>query len=126
MDSQIPYFCGSDDDCLTFGHPKAAQKAIESIEKNFVVVGIMEEMNKSIAVMECLLSDFLTGFMKIKTRFSANFHKAHKNNVPLNNLAREEMEYRMANEYLVYNYVKRRLNDQYLECVNSGKISNVH
>ena len=126
LDSQIPYFCGSDDNCLTFGDPKASQKAIESIEKNFVVVGIMEEMNKSVAVMECLIPDFLTGFMKIRTRFSANFHKAHKNNVPLNNSAREEMENRMANEYVVYNYVKQRLNEQYLECVKSGRIRNVN
>ena len=53
MDSQIPFFCGDSVDCRTLGSLTAVQKAVENIEKMFVMVGVLENMKESFAVMEC-------------------------------------------------------------------------
>ena len=42
--SQIPWFCGTSKACRTLGHPGSLQIAIANIEKNFVVVGVLEQV----------------------------------------------------------------------------------
>ena len=55
MDSQIPFFCGDSDDCRTLGSETALATAIENIEKNFVMVGVLEQLQESLTVLECKL-----------------------------------------------------------------------
>ena len=58
MDSQIPFFCGDSVDCRTLGSPTSVQKAKENIEKHFVMVGVLEHIEESLAVMECKMPDY--------------------------------------------------------------------
>ena len=123
MDSQIPFFCGSSENCLKLGHPDAPYQAIQNIEKHFVVVGTLEELDKSLFVMECLMQEYLSGLVKLKKRFlEKNKHQKNRDVVPLNIKARKEMKNRLKGEYIVYNYVKERLDQQYTQCVKDRKM----
>ena len=120
MDSQIPFFCGDSFKCLNLGHPEAPEITIQSIEKNFLVVGTLYQMDKSVAVMECLIPEYMTGLVDLKRRFMIHKHSKHKNVVPLNSTARNIMKERLKNEYVVYDYVRERLERQYRECKEMG------
>ena len=123
IDSQIPFFCGDTIDCLTLGHPDAARKSIENIEKDFIVVGTLAMMDKTFAVMECLIPDYLVGLKDIKRKLMIKKHSKHDKTVPLNAKARKMMKRRLKSEYEVYNYVRDRLNRQYEECLSLGRVS---
>ena len=98
-------------------------RTIESIEKNFIVIGTLEEMDKSFAVMECLIPEYLSGIVDLKRKFMIHKHSKHKKNVELSEDARKVIRERLNNEYLVYEYVKKRLDKQFKECLQAGKIS---
>ena len=122
MDSQIPFFCGDSTKCLTLGHREAPELTIESIEKNFIVIGTLEQMDKSFAVMECLIPEYLTGLADLKRRLMVHRHSKHKSVIPINKASRKIMMERLKSEYVVYNYVKERLERQYDECKQKGML----
>ena len=62
-------------------------------------------MEKSFAVMECLIPE-------------------HKKLIPINSASRNIMMERLKSEYVVYNYVKERLERQYEECRQRGLPTN--
>ena len=42
MDSQIAFFCGDSEECLTMGSDKALALAKQNIETHYVTVGVLE------------------------------------------------------------------------------------
>ena len=125
MDSQIPFFCGDSHTCLTLGHPKAVETTIESIEKNFIVIGTLDQMDKTFAVMECLIPEYLAGLVDLKRRLMIHKHSKHKTVVPINSRAMEVMKERLKSEFMVYDYVRERLERQYKECQEKGLVKNI-
>ena len=59
-----PYFCGNDERCRVFGNTWALQNAKENIEKHFSVVGLLEEREKTMAVLENEIPDYFKGALK--------------------------------------------------------------
>ena len=43
---KITWFCGTSEACRTLGHPGSVQLAISNIERDFIVVGVLEEVKK--------------------------------------------------------------------------------
>ena len=41
---KITWFCGTSETCRTLGHPESVPLAIANIERDFVVVGVLEEV----------------------------------------------------------------------------------
>ena len=60
-DSQITWFCGSSLSCRALADPTALATALTVLERDFVVVGVLEEMEKTMVVLECLLPDYMKG-----------------------------------------------------------------
>ena len=118
MDSQIPFFCGDKEECLTLGHPNATRMTIESIEKNFIVVGTLDELDKTYAVFECLIPEYLRGLVSLKKRFMIKKHSKHKKVILIRDSVKNVLKKRLANEYVLYDYVKARLDRQYKECLD--------
>ena len=48
-----------------FGNEESLSKAIDVIEKNFAVVGILEEWDKTLAVLEHYVPRFFSGASKL-------------------------------------------------------------
>ena len=46
--SKITWFCGTSEACRTLGHPGSVQLAISNIERDFIVVGVLEEVKNNI------------------------------------------------------------------------------
>ena len=122
MDSQIPFFCGDSEKCLNLGNIEAPKLAIRNIEKHFLVVGTLAEMDKTYAVMECLMPEYLSGLVNLNNKQKIQKHSEHKEVVALNSTARMVLEERLQSEYTVYNYVKEKLDRQYRECQKLGLV----
>ena len=41
---KITWFCGTSEACRTLGHPDSVSLAIANIERDFLVVGVLEEV----------------------------------------------------------------------------------
>ena len=51
MDSQIAFFCGDSIECRTMGSDKALEIAKQNIEKHYITIGVLEEMEMSMVVL---------------------------------------------------------------------------
>ena len=49
-----PYFCGQNDECRRHNSRPALAAAIGNVEKHFPVVGVLEEMNRTLWAMQTL------------------------------------------------------------------------
>ena len=59
--SQISFFCGHHPDCDVFESQQMFDRALQNFERWFVVTGVMEHMNSSIAVFEKYLPKYFQG-----------------------------------------------------------------
>ncbi|KAB7503769.1 Heparan sulfate 2-O-sulfotransferase pipe [Armadillidium nasatum] len=55
------FFCGQDHNCTGFNTEFALKRAIENVEKHYAVVGILEEMNMTLTVLEHYIPRFFKG-----------------------------------------------------------------
>ena len=73
MDSQIPFLCGDSEQCRTMGHPEAVALTIANIEANYLMVGVLEMLEETVVVLECLMPDMMTGL--VGAYHHSNVHK---------------------------------------------------
>ena len=78
MDSQIPYFCGSSSECLTLGSREALELAKYNIENKFVTVGLLENLDVTHQVLECLMPDQMQGLAREHASLDLHQHSDHK------------------------------------------------
>ena len=76
LDSQIPFLCGDTEECRTLGHSAAVNMTITNIEKSFLVVGVLEQLEKTVTVMECLMPSIMKGL--VESFRNSNVHKYQK------------------------------------------------
>ena len=60
-----PYFCGHEDDCRRLGSLSALSSAKSNVETHFPVVGVLEEMEDTFAVLEKKLPKFFKGVKQV-------------------------------------------------------------
>ncbi|PIK52794.1 putative uronyl 2-sulfotransferase isoform 2 [Apostichopus japonicus] len=110
----IPFFCGNNRHC-TSPSRRALLRAIYNVEKNFLVVGILEEFELTLKVLERMLPRYFSGAEKLyrtpdmasnASRTATNL-KIPPSNETLN-ILRRNMQY----EYEFYEYIKKRLHKQ--------------
>lgn len=58
-------FCGHDLDCSLFNSKEVMQRAKANVEKFYPVVGVLENLNKSLSVMEKLLPNIFKGATQV-------------------------------------------------------------
>ena len=59
-------FCGHNLDCAKFNSEEVLQRAKANVEKFFPVVGVLENLNQSLAVMEDRLPHIFKGATKVR------------------------------------------------------------
>ena len=118
MDSQLPFLCGDTETCRTMGHPEAVQATIDNIETNYLVVGVLEMLEQTVTVLECLMPDVMEGL--VEAFRTSSVRKKSQHAVMAAAVMREEvkevMRERLEPEYKVYNHVRERLAQQYKQC----------
>ena len=75
-DLSIPYFCGQDPRCQVLGDKWAMERAKENVRTFYTVVGVMEDFDKTLAVLENKLPDFFGGVIDLY--FNILHGKKHK------------------------------------------------
>ena len=56
-----PYFCGQDLECTKHNSPWALKRAMERVDEHYPVVAVLEELDKSLMVMQNLMPRFFGG-----------------------------------------------------------------
>ena len=110
------YFCGHHPDCSKLGSPTALQMAKANVENNFAVVGVLELLDESLAVLEHRLPQFFSGLTEEYRRQSEKTKIVNKNLIksrPISEEARSVLRQRLRNEYELYEFVKQKLLRQY-------------
>jgi len=62
---QIPFFCGQHPDCWIPGNVWALEKAKANLLEKYMVVGVTEQMEEFIAVLEATIPSFFKGALKL-------------------------------------------------------------
>ena len=62
---QIMAFCGHDPFCGEFNGERALAVAKENVDRHYAVVGVIEELNKTLEVMEAFMPDVFPGIQFI-------------------------------------------------------------
>lgn len=58
-------FCGQDLACAEFNSEEVLQRAKENVEKFYPVVGVLENLNQSLTVMEHFMPQIFKGASKV-------------------------------------------------------------
>ena len=116
MDSQIPFFCGENLECIFLGNREALEIAKENIKKYFIFVGVLEDLDKTHTVMECLMPGLMKNLRREHGRHNRHIHSNHKAAQSLSPEAERILRERLSLEYELYHFVRERLLAQYEEC----------
>ncbi|XP_037076783.1 heparan sulfate 2-O-sulfotransferase pipe-like [Pollicipes pollicipes] len=109
-------FCTSSPQCWSFGSRAALQEAKRVVESEYAVVGLLEDWDTSLTVMEKLVPRFFAGASVLyrekvaanRTQRNENFYKPK-----LSEAIRQKMTKNFHTEIEFYQFVKRRLYKQY-------------
>ncbi|XP_006824277.1 uronyl 2-sulfotransferase-like [Saccoglossus kowalevskii] len=106
----VPYFCGQDDECRTASR-WAVEQAKRNVVEKFLFVGITEDFNSTLVVLERLLPQFFEGALesyKITLSTIRDQFKSKSKIEPSEEVLKIQRE-RMALEVEFYEFVKARM-----------------
>ena len=120
------YLCGTQPFCRSTNSKKASDRIIKNIDSHFSVIGVVEDMIKTLAVLEHKLPLFFTGAVeeyknmkdeKVKNEKWSTGKVANKINTgsyadPSQTVI-DKLKKHFTEEYRGYDYVVKRLNRQY-------------
>eukprot|EP00095_Tigriopus_kingsejongensis_P009155 maker-scaffold798_size95657-snap-gene-0.19 protein:Tk09155 transcript:maker-scaffold798_size95657-snap-gene-0.19-mRNA-1 annotation:"GK19630" len=112
--SQVMAFCGHDWFCTEFNSREALNRAKENVEKFYSVVGVLERMNDTLAVMEAELPAIFSGAQstyygaqEIKRKQMRNAYK-----LPVSEKVMELVRANFTQEIEFYEFCRARLQKQ--------------
>ncbi|KAH8286315.1 hypothetical protein KR054_006759 [Drosophila jambulina] len=113
---QSLYFCGNEADCLPFNSHHAIQVAKRRVEKEYSVVGTLEETNITLTVFEKYIPRFFNHARFLHKLNSKSIRNRNRNNRKphIDPDVREMVRRNFTNEYEFYYFCKQRLYKQYL------------
>ena len=110
------FFCGQEDECTGFNTEIAMKKAMDHVEKNYAVVGILEEMNKTLTVLEHYVPRFFKGALNTYWEEIHMFSKINRNiyKPPVSEATKEIVRRNFTREIEFFEFCKQRLHKQYM------------
>ncbi|XP_045120608.1 heparan sulfate 2-O-sulfotransferase pipe-like isoform X2 [Portunus trituberculatus] len=109
------FFCGQDKKCTGFNTDYALQKAKENVERNYAVVGVLEDLNTTLTVLEHYVPRFFKGakdhYWNEVQKFSKVNRNIYKPQVPQE--VKEIVRKNFTREMEFYEFCRRRLYMQY-------------
>ncbi|KAG8231839.1 hypothetical protein J437_LFUL008609 [Ladona fulva] len=114
-DLSIPYFCGHEKWCMALNDQWALEEAKTNVERHYNVVGVLEEINVTLAVLEKQLPRFFSGVQDMY--FHELLEPHHNKNRKRPRGIRADLQSYLKSvlklEYEFYNFIKSRLFNQY-------------
>ncbi|KAJ9587280.1 hypothetical protein L9F63_019194 [Diploptera punctata] len=116
-DLTIPYFCGHQDYCTVLNDQRSLDAAKENVERYFLVVGVLEELNATLTLLEHKLPYYFKGvqhmyYNELKEPHR-NKNKKHSNSVTRE--TRKHLEKVLDTEYEFYYWLRARVLRQHNE-----------
>jgi len=110
------FFCGQDDDCTGFNTEVAMRKAKENVEKHYAVVGVLEELNKTLTVLEHYVPRFFKGAKDVYWNEVQIFSKINRNiyKPKTAEATKDIVRKNFTRELEFYDFCKQRLHKQYM------------
>lgn len=112
---QTLFFCGHSEKCTPFNTVGALERAKLAVEKHYAVVGVLEDMNTTLAVLENYIPRFFQGATNVYydqvnsfTRINRNFFKP-----PVSEEVKNLVRNNFTREVEFYQFCKQRLYRQY-------------
>ena len=101
--------------CYKFNNPEAKRRAIANVEKFFPVVGVTENIDMTLKVLEKVLPEYFTG--ATETYFNEEYvvknQNRNKHKKPVSKETLQIIRQNFTNEIEFYEFCKQRLQNQY-------------
>ncbi|XP_069691141.1 uronyl 2-sulfotransferase-like [Periplaneta americana] len=116
-DLTIPYFCGHYDWCSALNDQRALERAKANVERYFPVVGILEELNATLALLENKIPYFFRGIQTIyfEDLMEPHHNRNRKRPQHISRKTRQHLEKILDTEYDFYYWLRARLLQQHNE-----------
>jgi len=113
---QSLFLCGHDDECKPFNTKASIERAKFAVENEYAVVGILEDIETSLAVFEKYIPQFFAGATEIYNENKEYFKKINQNTFkpPVSNEIKEIISKNFTYEIELYEFLKKRLYTQYI------------
>ena len=108
------FFCGNEPDCIAFNSDKALKRAMGVVDKEYLVVGVLENLNESLLVFEKYLPKFFRSAFVLHQE--SDVHMQRKNHNPnkrnISKELRSTLEGQFSKEFEFYSFCKQKLDKQ--------------
>jgi len=113
---QTMFFCGHSEDCVGFNTERALNIAKENVEKHYAVVGVLEEMNKTLTVLEHYVPRFFKGARDVYYNEVQKYSKINRNiyKPPVSESTKAIVRQNFTREIEFFEFCKQRLHKQYM------------
>ncbi|KAJ8942012.1 hypothetical protein NQ314_010242, partial [Rhamnusium bicolor] len=110
------FFCGHHADCLPFNTDGALERAKRAVEQHYAVVGVLEELNTTLTVLENYVPRFFEGASDIYWNEISRYNPINKNafKPPVMEEVKDIVKRNFTKEIEFYEFCKQRLHKQYL------------
>ncbi|KAK8378929.1 hypothetical protein O3P69_009572 [Scylla paramamosain] len=115
-DLTIPYFCGHEDFCRELNNEAALSLAKRRVEAWYPVVGVLEKVNATLAVLQHHLPHYFAGVLDLyHNDLLAPHYNRNQQRPPTSPEVEAALKTNLSLEYDFYNYLKQRLGKQFQE-----------
>ncbi|XP_061498527.1 heparan sulfate 2-O-sulfotransferase pipe [Anopheles gambiae] len=113
---QTLFFCGHGEECLPFNSAGALERAKYAVESQYAVVGVLEDLNTTLTVLEKYVPRFFSGASSVYFNEVNVLQKINKNNFkpPVSEEIKNLVRRNFTKEIEFYQFCKQRLYKQYL------------
>ncbi|KAF7995439.1 hypothetical protein HCN44_006546 [Aphidius gifuensis] len=112
---QTLFFCGHSEKCTPFNTVGALERAKLSVEKHYAVVGVLEDVNATLTVLENYIPQFFEGAKELYWDEMDAFKRINKNafKPPVSEAIKEMVRKNFTREIEFYQFCRQRLHRQY-------------
>ncbi|KAI5716469.1 hypothetical protein M8J76_006958 [Diaphorina citri] len=112
---QSLFFCGHGESCLPFNTVGALEKAKMAVEKHYAVVGLLEDLNMTLTVMENYIPRFFAHASQIYNEDMMQYRKINHNifKPPVREEIKQLVRQNFTREIEFYQFCRQRLHRQY-------------
>jgi len=121
------FFCGQEDDCTGFNTEIAMRRAMHNVEQHYAVVGVLEDLNKTLTVLEHYVPRFFKGALNTYWNEVHMFSKINRNiyKPPVSEATKEMVRRNFTHEIEFFEFCKQRLHKQYMALNLGGYDDNI-
>ena len=111
--SQMMMFCGHDEFCKSFNSQRVLERAKANVEKYYDVVGVLEEFNKTLSVMENFMPQYFRGASEAYKHHGTSGRAENKFKPSVSEEIKAMVRANFSREFEFYDFCKQRLFKQY-------------